>query len=78
MSVHNPAVHTVPVPSICEPMLIAGIVLFCVLLSRRKLSRGSDPLYRENAASLMLGNVGMILCLVIMGLVMAINLWPMA
>ena len=59
-------------------MLIAGIVLFCVLLSRRKLSRGSDPLYRENAASLMLGNVGMILCLVIMGLVMAINLWPMA
>jgi hypothetical protein len=57
-------------------MLIAGIVLFCVLLSRRKLSRGSDPLYRENAASLMLGNVGMILCLVIMGLVMAINLWP--
>ena len=57
-------------------MLIAGIVLFCVLFSKRKLSRGSEPLYRENAASVMVGNIGMILCLVVMALVMAINLWP--
>ena len=58
-------------------MLIAGIVLFCVLLSKRKLSGGTDPLYRENAASLMLGNPGMIAAIAVMGLVMAINLWPM-
>ena len=57
-------------------MLIAGIVLFCILFSRRKLSRGTDPLYRENAASIVLGNVGMIAALVAMGLVMAVNLWP--
>jgi hypothetical protein len=57
-------------------MLIAGIVLFCILFSKRKLSRGSAPLYRENAASVMVGNLGMIVCLVVMGLVMAINLWP--
>lgn len=57
-------------------MLIAGIVLFCILLSKRKLSRGPEPLYRENAASVMVGNLGMIVCLVVMGLVMAINLWP--
>ncbi len=57
-------------------MLIAGIVLFCVLFSKRKLSRGPEPLYRENAASVMVGNLGMIVCLVVMGLVMAINLWP--
>ena len=58
-------------------MLIAGIVLFCVLFSRRKLSRGPAPLYRENGGRLMFGNVGMIVALVVMGLVMAINLWPM-
>ncbi len=57
-------------------MLIAGIVLFCVLFSGRKLSKGPAPLRRENAASLMFGNVGMIACLVVMGLVMEINLWP--
>jgi membrane protease YdiL (CAAX protease family) len=57
-------------------MLIAGIVLFCVLLSKRKLSGGTDPLYRENAARLMVGNVGMILCFVMMALLMAVNLWP--
>ena len=57
-------------------MLVAGIVLFCVLRSRRKLSHGPAPLYRENAASVMLGNVGMIAALVAMGLVMALNLWP--
>ena len=58
-------------------MLLAGIVLFCVLFSRRKLSRGTDPLYRENAASILFGNLGMIAALVCMGLVMAVNLWPM-
>ena len=58
-------------------MLIAGIVLFCVLFSRRRLSRGPAPLYRENGARLMLGNAGMIAVLVVMGLVMAVNLWPM-
>lgn len=57
-------------------MLIAGIVLFCVLLSKRKLSRGTAPLWRENAVSVVLGNVGMIACLVVMGLVMGLNLWP--
>lgn len=57
-------------------MLIAGIVLFCVLFSRRKLSRGTSPLYRENGASLMFLNVGMIACIVIMLLLMAINLIP--
>jgi membrane protease YdiL (CAAX protease family) len=58
-------------------MLIAGIILFCILFSRRKLSRGPERLYRENAASLMLGNPGMIAAIAVMGLVMAINLWPM-
>lgn len=57
-------------------MLIAGIVLFCVLLSKRKLSGGTDPLYRENALRITVGNVGMILCLVVMALLMAVNLWP--
>ena len=57
-------------------MLIAGIILFCVLFSRRKLSRGPSPLYRENAASLVLGNVGMIFVLVVMGLIIALNLRP--
>ena len=57
-------------------MLIAGIVLFCVLLSKRKLSKGAEPLYRENAARVMTVNVGMILCLAVMALLMAINLWP--
>ena len=57
-------------------MLIAGAALLCALFSRRKLSRGSEPLYRENAASLMLGNTGMIAALVVMGLLMALNLWP--
>lgn len=58
-------------------MLIAGIILFCVMLSRRKLSRGPAPLYRENAASVLFGNPGMIAALVCMGLVIALNLWPM-
>jgi membrane protease YdiL (CAAX protease family) len=58
-------------------MLIAGIVLFCVLLSKRKLSGGTEPLYRENAARVMVGNVGMILCLAVMILLIAINLWPL-
>ena len=57
-------------------MLIAGIVLFCVLFSKRKLSKGAEPLYRENAARVMVVNVGMILCLAVMALLMAINLWP--
>ncbi len=57
-------------------MLIAGIVLFCVLFSNRKLSKGPAPLWRENAASLVLGNVGMIVCLAVMGLVIGINLRP--
>ena len=57
-------------------MLIAGIVLLCVLFSKRQLSKGSTPLYRENAASVILGNVGMIACLIVMGLIIAINLWP--
>ncbi|MBR6782659.1 MAG: CPBP family intramembrane metalloprotease [Clostridia bacterium] len=58
-------------------MLIAGIVLLWALFPRRKLSRGPLPLYRENAASLVLGNSGMIVACAVMGLVMALNLWPM-
>ena len=58
-------------------VLIASIILFCVLFSRRKLSRGSAPLYRDNAASLVLGNVGMIFVLVVMGLILALNLRPL-
>ncbi len=56
--------------------LIAGIVLFCTLFSRRKLSRGTTPLYRENGASLMLLNVGMAACLAAMLVMMAVNLIP--
>ena len=58
-------------------MLIAGGILLWVLFPRRKLSRGAVPLYRENAASLMLQNSGMISACAIMGLIMALNLWPM-
>jgi membrane protease YdiL (CAAX protease family) len=57
-------------------VLIAGIVLFCTLLSRRKISRGITPLYRENGASLMFLNVGMIACLAAMLFIMAVNLIP--
>ena len=57
-------------------MLIAGGILLWVLFPRRKLSRGSVPLYRENAASLVLGNSGMIAACAVMGLIMALNLWP--
>ena len=42
----------------------------------RKLSRGTSPLYRENGPALVLGNVGMIACLIVMGLLLAINLIP--
>ncbi len=57
-------------------VLIAGIVLLCVFFSRRKLSRGTTPLYRENGPSLVLLNPGMIACLAIMCLLMAVNLIP--
>ena len=57
-------------------MLIAGGILLWTLFPRRKLSRGSVPLYRENAASLVLGNSGMISACAVMGLIMALNLWP--
>ncbi|MBQ9152034.1 MAG: CPBP family intramembrane metalloprotease [Clostridia bacterium] len=56
--------------------LIAGIVLLCALFSRRKLSRGQAPLYRENGPSLVLLNVGMIACLAVMCLLVAVNLIP--
>ena len=56
--------------------LIAGMILLCTLLPRRKLSRGPLPLYRENGTSLVLGNAGMITACVVMGLIMALNLWP--
>ena len=57
-------------------VLVAGIVLFCVFFSRRRLSRGTTPMYRENGASLMFLNVGMIACLAAMALLMAVNLIP--
>ena len=56
--------------------LIAGIVLFCTMLSRRKLSRGITPLYRENGASVMFLNAGMIACLIAMLFMIAVNLIP--
>ena len=57
-------------------MLIAGIALFCSLFSRRKLSRGTTPLYRENGASILLLNRGMPVCLAVMLIVMAVSLIP--
>ena len=57
-------------------MLIAGVILLWALLPRRKLSRGPLSLYRENTAPLMLGNVGVIAACAVMGLIMALNLWP--
>ena len=57
-------------------MLIAGGILLWTLFPRRKLSRGKIPLYRENATSLVLRNSGMILACAVMGLIMAVNLWP--
>ena len=57
-------------------MLIAGIVLFSIQLSRRKLSRGPDPLRHRQAASIMLGNPGMVASLLIMGLTILLNLLP--
>ena len=57
-------------------MLIAGIVLFCVCFKRRKLSNGM-PLPEGNRASVLsLANPGMIACLVIMLLLLAVNLIP--
>ncbi len=58
-------------------LIIAAIVLVCALWNRRKLSAGSTPLYRENGPSLTLLNVGMIACLVMMCLMMAVSLIPM-
>lgn len=57
-------------------MLIAGIVLFSIQLSRRKLSRGPDPLRHRQAASIMLGNPGMVASLLVMGLTILLNLLP--
>ena len=57
-------------------MLIAGIVLFSIQLSRRKLSRGPDPLRHRQAASIMLGNPGMVASLLVMGLIIVLNLLP--
>lgn len=57
-------------------LIIAAIVLVCVLWNRRKLSAGSTPLYRENGPTLALCNVGMIACLVIMSLMLAVSLIP--
>ena len=56
--------------------MLAALVLICVMWRRRKLSRGTSPLYRENGPALVLGNVGMIACLIVMGLLLAINLIP--
>lgn len=57
-------------------LIIAAVVLICVLWSRRKLSAGKTPLYRENGPVLTLFNPGMVACLAIMCLLLAINLIP--
>lgn len=56
--------------------LIAGIVLFCIFFSHRKLSRGTAPLPRQNGLSLVCLNPGMIACLLVMLLLLGINLIP--
>lgn len=56
--------------------LIAGIVLFFTLRSRRKLSRGTTPLYRKNAASLMFLNAGTLSSMSLMLVLILINLLP--
>ena len=57
-------------------LIIAAIVLVCALWSRRKLSGGTTPLYRENGPSLALLNPGMIACLAVMCLMLASSLIP--
>ena len=57
-------------------MIIAALILVCALWNRRKLSRGTTPLCRENGPSLVLLNVGMIACLAVMALMMAVSLIP--
>lgn len=57
-------------------LIIAAIILICIMWSRRKLSAGLTPLYRENGPSLVLWNVGMIACLAVMCLLLAISLIP--
>lgn len=57
-------------------MLIAGIVLFSVLLSRRKLSRGSARLSGGKTLGLLLSNPGMILTILLMLAILAVNLIP--
>ncbi len=57
-------------------MLIAGITLFCIYFKRRKLSRGIALPEGSRASALALVNPGMIACLVIMLLLLAVNLIP--
>ena len=56
--------------------LIAGIVLLCILWHRRQLSRGTQPLGRQQLLSSALINGGMIACAVVMSLLMLTSLIP--
>lgn len=57
-------------------LMAAAVVLICTLWRTRKLSPGSIPLTRRQSAAYILGNPGMILCLVVMLLLLAVNLIP--
>lgn len=57
-------------------MLIAGITLFCIYFKHRKLSRGTALPEGGRASVPVLVNPGMIACLVIMLLLLAVNLIP--
>jgi hypothetical protein len=56
-------------------ILVAG-VLICALWHKRKLSPGSTPLPAGKAAAWIYGTPGMILCLVVMALLLAVALIP--
>ena len=55
---------------------VGGIVLFAVFFRKRKLSRGETPLAGSEIASTAFLNPGMIACMVIMLLLVAVNLIP--
>ena len=61
-------------------LALACVMLFVTGCNNKNNAPDKDgdntPPNSENAASVMVGNIGMILCLVVMALVMAINLWP--
>ncbi|MBQ4111466.1 MAG: CPBP family intramembrane metalloprotease [Clostridia bacterium] len=57
-------------------LIITAVVLVCSLWHKRKLSRGSLPLEGGRTFGRMLCNPGMMVCVVIMLLLLAVNLIP--